>query len=49
MGASAHRLHRRVEYPIVADAVIETLFSDQFYEKDQFEESLCILYHFANL
>jgi len=24
MGASAHRLHRHVEYPTVADAVIET-------------------------
>jgi hypothetical protein len=24
MGASAHRLHRHGEYPIVADAVIET-------------------------
>jgi len=25
MGASAHRLHPHVEYPTVADAVIETL------------------------
>src|SRR5262245_37234302 len=28
MGASAHRLHRHVEYPTVADAVIETIASN---------------------